>query len=114
MSEATTMHEHTPQHSPGVRPYEEMVIENLRKDPAFAADYFETCAREGTTEEMLLALRRIVKAYGGVAKLAAATGLNENTLHRTLSAKGNPRFNTLLTILDALGMELHITPRQTA
>jgi probable addiction module antidote protein len=91
-------------------PHETSLVDSLRKDPAFAADYLQTCMLEGTREEFLLALRRVTKAYGGISKLATATGLNENTLHRTLSAKGNPRLSTFISICAAVGMDISITP----
>jgi DNA-binding phage protein len=42
---------------------------------------------------LLLALRRIAEACGGMAKLAQATGLTCGALYGTLSASGNPREN---------------------
>ncbi len=91
-------------------PHEEAMAESLRKDPEFAAAYLETTMREGSREEFLKALRRVAKAYGGIAKLARDTGLNENTLHRTLSDKGNPRLDTFVKLCGAVGMQIHITP----
>ncbi|MDR3175054.1 MAG: putative addiction module antidote protein [Desulfovibrio sp.] len=90
--------------------HDEAMTESLREDPAFAAGYLELAMREGSREEFLIALRRVAKAYGGIAKLAEATGLNENTLHRTLSAKGNPRLDTFVKVCGAMGMQIHITP----
>jgi probable addiction module antidote protein len=90
-------------------PHDEAMTESLRKDPSFAASYLEVALQEGSREEVLLALRHIAKAYGGIAKLAESTGLNENTLHRTLSAKGNPRLDTFVKVCEAMGMQIHIT-----
>jgi probable addiction module antidote protein len=91
-------------------PHDEAMAESLRKDPAFAASYLEFAMREGSREEFLIAMRHVAKAYGGIAKLAETTGLNENTLHRTLSAKGNPRLDTFVKVCNAVGMQIHITP----
>lgn len=91
-------------------PHDEAMAESLRKDPAFAARYLELAIQEGDTEKFLIALRRVAKAYGGIAKLAETTGLNENTLHRTLSEKGNPRLDTFVRVCDAMGMQIHIIP----
>jgi probable addiction module antidote protein len=90
--------------------HDEAMTESLRKDPEFAAAYLEFSMREGSREEFLIALRHVAKAYGGIAKLAEATGLNENTLHRTLSAKGNPRLDTFVKVCGAMGMQIHISP----
>jgi DNA-binding phage protein len=61
--------------------------ELLHNDPALSAEYLDQSLREGAREEMFFAMRRVVRAHGGIAKIAAETGLNENTLHRTLSSK---------------------------
>jgi probable addiction module antidote protein len=90
------------------RSHDEAMEEFFREAPALSAEYLSLTLKEGSQEEFLFALLRVVKAFGGVGKLAAVTGLNENTLHRTLSAKGNPRLSTLSGICKAVGMELSI------
>jgi len=91
------------------RSHDEAMEELFREDPALSAEYLSFTLKEGLQGDFLFALRRVVKAFGGVNKLAAATGLNANTLHRTLSAKGNPRLSTLSGICKAVGMEISIT-----
>jgi probable addiction module antidote protein len=91
------------------RSHDEAMEELLREDLALSAQYLSTTLKENSQEEFLFALRRVVKAFGGVGKLASITGLNENTLHRTLSAKGNPKLSTLSGICKAVGMEISIT-----
>ncbi len=56
----------------------------------------------------LLGLRDVVEAHGGMAQLANATGLNRETLYRTLSENGNPRLSSLGLIVEALGLRLSI------
>jgi len=43
-----------------------------------------------------------------MAHLAEATGLNRETLSRTLSENGNPRLSSLGLIIEALGLRLSI------
>ena len=43
-----------------------------------------------------------------MAHLAEATGLNRETLYRTLSENGNPRLSSLGLIIEALGLRLSI------
>jgi probable addiction module antidote protein len=93
------------------RSHDEAIGELFREDPALSAEYLNITLKEGSQEEFLFALRRVVKTFGGVARVASATGLNENTLHRTLSARGNPRLSTLAGICKAVGMEISISPR---
>jgi probable addiction module antidote protein len=56
----------------------------------------------------LIGLRDVVDAQGGMAHLAEATGLNRETLYRTLSENGNPRLSSLGLIIEALGLRLSI------
>ncbi|MDN5851079.1 MAG: helix-turn-helix domain-containing protein [Nitrococcus sp.] len=44
--------------------------------------------------------------------IAGRTGLSRETLYRTLSAKGNPRLDTLAALLRAMGLRLSVTPAE--
>ena len=92
------------------RSHEEATVESFRKDPAFAAEYLNTILEDGDQEELMLALRRMSKAFGGVPKLAEEAQLNANTLYRTLSPKGNPELKSLRALLRAMGMQLTVRP----
>jgi probable addiction module antidote protein len=92
------------------RSHEEATIESFRKDPAFAAEYLSAVLEDGDQEELMLALRRMSKAFGGVTKLAEEAELNVNTLYRTLSPKGNPELKSLRSLLRAMGMQLAVRP----
>lgn len=82
-------------------------------DADFAAGYLQSALDDGEPALLLLALRRIAEARGGMAKLARATGLTREALYRTLSATGNPRLNNLTAILEAMGLRLTFVPAQT-
>ena len=92
------------------RNHEEATVETFRKDPAFAAEYLNSILEDGDQEELMLALRRLSKAFGGVPKLAEEAELNVNTLYRTLSPKGNPELKSLRALLRAMGMQLTVRP----
>ena len=77
-------------------------------DAQFAAGYLQSALEDGDSSVLLLALRRIAEARGGMAKLAQATGLSREALYRTLSASGNPRLTSLAAILGATGLRLTI------
>jgi len=85
-------------------------VESLRKDTQFAAAYLNAVLADGEQEEVMLALRRLSQAFGGVSKLAKKAELNATMLYRTLSPKGNPELKSLLTLLRALGMQLVVQP----
>ncbi|MBI2998316.1 MAG: addiction module antidote protein, partial [Deltaproteobacteria bacterium] len=58
------------------RSHEEATIESFRKDAAFAAEYLNSVLEDGGQKELMLALRRMSKAFGGVPKLAEEAELN--------------------------------------
>ena len=92
------------------RSHEEATVESFRNDPAFATEYLNAILEDGDQEELMLALRRISEAFGGVQKLARNARLNANTLYRTLSSKGNPELKSLRAVLRAMGMQLTVRP----
>ena len=79
-------------------------------DTAFAAEYLQAALDEGEPSVLLLALRRVAEARGGMAELANKTGLAREALYRTLSVAGNPRLTSLAAILGATGLRLAIVP----
>lgn len=91
--------------------YDVFLQEELR-DPELAAAYLSAAMEEGSTEQLLLALRAVAEAAGGVAAIADKTQLNRQTLYKILSAEGNPTLTTLLAILQAIGLTLTFTPQQ--
>lgn len=80
----------------------------LRADdiPGFLAEVMH----DGDMRALPLALRTAAKVLG-MAELARRTGLNRETLYRTLSENGNPRLDTLVAILDTFGLRLTVEPR---
>ena len=83
-------------------------------DPQEATEYLRVSLDEyevdGNLEAFLLALRSVVEAQGGMTEFARKTSLNRQSLYKTLSKQGNPRLQTLHTILHALGLKLSIEP----
>jgi probable addiction module antidote protein len=90
------------------RLYKEGLLERL-KDPQEAAAYLDAALEDGDTEVFLLALRDVAEArLGGMTTLAQQTGLNRETLYRTLSEKGNPELVSLDKLLHAVGLRLAV------
>lgn len=92
------------------RSHDDATVESFRRDPAFALDYLNDVFADGDEREVMLALRRIAQAFGGVSEVATKAALNPKTLYRTLSADGNPELKTLVPLLRALGMRLGVAP----
>jgi len=82
------------------------------KSQAEIAEYMEAMLADGDPRAVPVALRTVADAVGGMTALAEKTGLSRETLYRTLSEKGNPRLDTLATILAAFGLRLSVQPDQ--
>lgn len=57
----------------------------------------------------LVALRNVAEAQGGVGNLAKKAGIGRESLYKTLSEKGNPKWHTLVSLVIALGLNLRLT-----
>ena len=95
---------------PATRSHEDATVESFRRDPSFAADYLNGVLADGDERELLVALRRVAEAFGGISKLASKTKLNATTLYRTLSPKGNPELKSMNSMLKAMGLRLAVRP----
>jgi probable addiction module antidote protein len=89
--------------------HDKAIVRELRQDPQFAAQYLKA-AMEDTDEPrvLLLALRHLAEARGGIAKVAKAAGIERESLYRALSARGNPRLSTLVAVTKAIGLKLTV------
>lgn len=92
------------------RSHNEATIASFRDDPEFAAEYLNAVLEDGDQQELLLALRRMSEAFGGIPKLAGSANLNPTSLYRTLSPRGNPELKSLRALLKAMGMRLAVRP----
>lgn len=90
--------------------HEEATIRLFRGDPAFALYFLDATLADGDQQEIMLALRRVALALGGIPEVAAKAGLNPTTLYRTLSENGNPELRSLTALLGAMGMRLAVVP----
>lgn len=64
--------------------------------------------QDGDTAGLLVALRTVVDAKGGIGELAKETGLSRQTLYRTLAGRHSPRLDTLSAILRFCGLSLSL------
>ena len=62
---------------------------------------------------LLIALRRVAEARGGIAKVAKAAGIERESLYRALSVRGNPRLPTLVAVTKAVGLKLTVEAEQS-
>jgi probable addiction module antidote protein len=73
------------------------------------AAYLEAALEDGDPSLVAAALGDIARSKG-MTHIASETGLGRESLYKALSIKGNPEFATVLKILQALGLRLHVSP----
>ena len=84
------------------------------KSKKASAAYLNAALEDGDPTVLLQALRNVAQARGGMAALAKAAGVSRESLYRTLSADGNPKIDTLMTLLEAMDLKLSVEPREAA
>lgn len=94
------------------RAHDDAMAEVFRKDPAYAVELLNSILEDGDQSELLIALRQMTKAFGGVPKVAEKAHLNRTQLYRTLSPEGNPEIRSLTAILKTMGLRLAVQPIQ--
>lgn len=91
--------------------YKEDVLERLQ-DSEFARLYLETAfesyQEDGYTDALLLAMRDVAEAQGGIGKLAKRTAISREHLYTILANKHNPKLDNWLDILSGLGFRVRL------
>ena len=93
------------------RDYHAWLIDEL-KDPVVAANYLNE-ALSDSRQMFLKALRNVAEA-GTITKVARKAGVRRESLYRSLSDHGNPRLDTLNSVLSVLGLGIAIEVRPAA
>jgi probable addiction module antidote protein len=93
-------------------PYD--VAEHLRS-PVEMAAFLEACMEEahGDAAFIAKALGAIARAKG-MSQVARDAGLSRESLYKALSGERSPGFDTILKVIDALGLRLHAEAAQMA
>lgn len=90
--------------------HDDAMAELFREDRAAAAATLDAILADGEQGEMLVTLRQMAKAFGGMPVIAKAADLNATQLYRTLSEKGNPEVRSLNAVLRTMGLRLAVQP----
>lgn len=83
------------------------VAEHLRS-PEEMALYLEACLEEADGDAAFIAkaLGDIARAKG-MAQVARDAGVSRESLYKALSGERSPSFDTILKVVEALGLRLH-------
>jgi len=84
------------------------------KSQADVVAYLNIALEDGEPAVLLEALCNVANAKGGIGALAKATGMSRESLYRTLSRRGNPKIETVMELLSALGLKLTIARQKAA
>ncbi|HYL89911.1 MAG TPA: addiction module antidote protein [Burkholderiales bacterium] len=90
-------------------PYEPALIEQL-KDSVEAAAYLEAVIEDGDQGAIMLALRQVARARGGIAEVARKAKLTREATYKMLSKNGNPELRSLKALLKATGLRIAVKP----
>jgi len=70
--------------------------------------YYLEAAMEGNDPKHILSALGDVARSKGMSEIAQKSGLGRQALYRALSEEGNPTLETLLSVLDTLGLQLSV------
>lgn len=93
------------------RDFKQTVGARARRDPGFATALLDEAATlflNGEPTHARLILRDLVNATIGFENLALKTDMPPKSLHRMLSARGNPSMDNLASIFKALRKKLKV------
>lgn len=87
------------------RDFKKTVVARVERDPAFAKELLDEATQlliSGEAETARIILRDLVNATLGFEQLAKVTDVPSKSLHRMLSARGNPSMDNLAAIFSAV------------
>jgi DNA-binding phage protein len=93
------------------RDFKETVNARVQQDPEFAKALLDEAVGlflNGEPETARLILRELVNATVGFEELANETSKPSKSLHRMLSAKGNPTMDNLTAVFNVLRKKLNV------
>jgi probable addiction module antidote protein len=85
--------------------------EHLETDEDMVA-YLDAALEDGDAALIVAALGDIARAKG-MSQIAREAGLGRESLYKALSTTGNPEFATILKVVRALGLQLHVQANST-
>jgi probable addiction module antidote protein len=87
-------------------------IQDYLRSPEECALFIEAALVEAPDDPtyIVAALGEVARAHG-MTKLATEAGISREGLYKALSEEGNPSFATVIKVLAALGLRLHVEPQ---
>ena len=95
------------------RPRDEAMAEAFREDPDYAIALLNDILADGDQAALLVTLRQMSKAFGGMTKVAPRAPASRAPLCETLSARGHSQLRNLSAILATMDLRLTVQPMKT-
>lgn len=76
-------------------------------DEATIAEYLTAALEDPNPDLFLVAVKDVARARG-MTQLAKDTGLGRESLYKALAPGAKPRFETVMKVVRALGVKLHV------
>ncbi|MES2868232.1 MAG: addiction module antidote protein [Pseudomonadota bacterium] len=73
------------------------------------SEYLSQVLADGDTDELIRAVGYVAKARG-MAQIAKDSGLGRASLYKAFAPGAKPRFDTVVKVMRAMGVELHAQP----
>ena len=73
------------------------------------AEYLTVALEDGNPDVFLSAVGNVAKARG-MSEIAESTGLGRESLYKAFAPGAKPRYDTVLKVLQTLGVRLTVTP----
>ncbi len=81
-------------------------------DEETIAEYITAALEDPNPDVFLTAVRDVARARG-MSQLAKDTGLGRESLYKALTPGAKPRYDTMLKLLQALGVKLTASPARS-
>ena len=73
--------------------------------------YLDAYLEDGSPKELRAALDTVARSHG-ISDLAARSGVTRQGIYKALGQDGNPSFETVRSILSAMGLRLTVEPAE--
>jgi probable addiction module antidote protein len=84
------------------------VVDYLDNDEVIA-EYLTAALEDANPDVFLMAVADVAKARG-MSHIASETGLGRESLYKAFAPGAKPRYDTVLKVLKAVGIQLQATP----
>ena len=92
--------------------YEKNLLEAL-KDHDEALAYLNEALQDEDPRILLIALKNVLTAQNiDISAFAIESNITRQNIYRILSSKGNPRWENLTSLLNALGLQMHLVDKK--